>query len=188
MSIAQSIAARSLIWLTAVMMPMQVVAQTSCGCVTSESAYQDQGKTAGCCHRANEKEPGKLKHNCCRQLALGPSHSTGTKIHRGEVTRCDHPEVATGCRCTAASSAVLGSSQCGCGQSCRCGTKETPKPATPPTESNDSTQKVVNSTTSVASVVTACPTRSTQYRTSRSSEAVTVTALDRCISLCRFTL
>ncbi len=196
MSIPQSVAARSLVWLTALVMPLQVAAPVSCGCAAGEHANRDEAQKAlGCC--AGGKAPGKAAHACCqRRASSARCLCTGVEICRcgnaspcrRQAASCAKPRgAARGCGASYASAAA-GLPECACGLSCRCGATEEPTPATPPVENTTSAEKIADAAASAASDVAVVEPQNTQCRCETPSETFTLAALDRCASLCRFTL
>ena len=154
------IAARTLIWLAAIAVPVHGLPAESCGCVGSTACCQTDTESKSCCCRSAAKARGgccsaqrktAVAHACC-------SDQTGQK------------------------------SACNCGLSCQCGKSQPPQPTTPPVESNNSTEKVVSDATAAAFIADVVLPEVPPQRIDVSIELDTVTALDRCVSLCRFTL
>ena len=75
-------------------------------------------------------------------------------------------------------------SPCNCRVNCQCGQSRQPKPVTPPVV-NNAPEKVANSP---VSMVTIHQPQATQKRRDESTAADALSALDSCVSLCRFTL
>lgn len=129
-------------------------------------------------------------------LAAASCGCTGGKAHSEAK-----PSTGGGCSTRKASDSPLccgerrqdagqsccGNSTCQCGLSCRCGETKQQQPVTPPAEQNQS-EKVANDSLATASIATACPTQTTRRHEDASADANALAALDRCVSLCRFTL
>lgn len=170
MWITKSIAARTLIWLAAITVPAQSLPAASCGCVGDAS--------------------------CCEQRSTGQCRCTGAKICRcGDASPCRKlansccgGRVAKATCCSTDNSVAFSEHTCNCGEDCQCGTSQEPKPATPPIENNNPTEQVTVDATSVAFDVTVYFPQITKRHADACIGAVALAALNRCVSLCRFTL
>lgn len=178
----QNTSCRTLIWIVALMMPVQTLPAASCGC--------DSGQ--GCC-----QADGELDSSCCQQEESDRCCCTGAKVCRcGDTSPCKQSTTRACCGgreasatcCAAASSVATGEPGCKCGANCQCGTTNAPGPAVPPVENTDSTEKVVANATSLASDPAIYEPRRTLQHANACGEVDALAALDRCVSLCRFTL
>ncbi len=164
-----NIAARTLIWLTAFVTPVQGLATTSCGCSGSRSCLQKTEPSPCCCCSAGKIREGRC---CC---AGNPPASVGT--------RC------SGSRQGAASRRGFSQpdSACSCGATCRCGNAKQPTQSVPPVEDN-TTEKLANDSVSATPFATATQPQVTRRPEDTSSALDALAAVDRCVSLCRFAL
>ena len=159
MSIFHNSAARTLIWLAAMTLPVQGLSAVPSGC-TSRSCCQKNEPSAGCCAVEKVVEG----HRCCNDKRATPAKSC----------------------CTGKSCCPCGS-HCTCGPYCECGKAKRPMPATPPVE-NKRPEQVTNDLVSTGSIATVYQPQVTYPCDDASSESGHLAALDRCISLCRFML
>ena len=151
-------AARTLIWFAAVAVSVQGLPAKSCGCVDSTACCQKGAESRRCCC-----SPAKTHQGCCsagRQAAA-------THACCGDQTKR--------------------TSACKCGFGCQCGKTKEPQPTAPPIEGNCSTDKVVGDA-AAAFITDVVQQKVQQQHVDVSIELGTITALDRCVSLCRFTL
>lgn len=160
MRITKHIAARTLIWLVAIAVPVQGLPAASCGCPRSISCCQKTGQSKVCCCSAEQVRAGRC---CCTQR-------TG-KVVQSSCCKA---------QCWANSS-------CRCGVNCRCGETEPPSPAALPVE-NSPTRNSVSDAVSTISVTAGYQPQLSRRPNDTSAETGLFTALDRCVSLCRFTL
>ncbi len=197
MWITKRIAARTLIWLAAVTVPVQGLPAAACGCTSGRSCCQKDEKSGSCCCAAKSHASGKPQHSCCQQRSADRCRCTGAKVGRcGESSPCRKQSrsccaerVATGTRCAANNSDTFGVLACKCGVNCQCGTSKEPRePVAPPVENNNPTEKMASDSGSIARDATAHAPQITQRHADACVEADALTALDRCASLCRFTL
>ena len=161
MSASRNIAVRSLIWLAALAVPVQGLPAANCGCASGKKCCQGYEQSAGCsCCKAK----GQVAPCCCT-------------AKRAVVDRSE--------RCHATSS--LDSPACNCGVDCQCGQDQQPEPVAPPVE-NESSQKIVGEIAAAVSPATSCQPDCPHRQHDASIQADSLTSLDRCACLCRFTL
>lgn len=160
-----NITARALIWLATLAIPAQGLQVNTCGCGGNERS-QTSESARSCCSSAGEVSDGC----CCAPI---------------EPACCSQREDSSEQSCCG-SSTTSGSS-CQCGSDCQCGKVKAPTPVTPPAE-NTAPEKVTIDTASVHSTTTLCPPQTSQRQTTAASAFDAIAAIDRCISLCRFTL
>jgi len=161
MWITRTIAARTLIWLAAIAIPVQSVPAASCACTGGNACYSENEQTQGCCCSAEKVREGRC---CCARRKAESRHS---------------------CCSNAKSSHDSG---CKCGINCQCGKSQPPQPTAPPVERNSPTEKVVSDGALAVFIAGVVLPEVLPQRIDVSIELGTVTALDRCVSLCRFTL
>jgi hypothetical protein len=174
MWIAKYTAARTLIWLAAFAVPVQGLPPAACGCT----------KTAAT--------------NCCERspISAGRCPCTGAQVCRcGESSSCHNPSptccskqnaAPSCCHCCSSSG---NSGTCPCGSNCQCGKSNAPEaPATPPTENNNSSERIVADATSAGSFAGLYSPDMTQRNLDFNVRAAALGALDRCVVLCRFTI
>ena len=152
--------ARLLIWLSAVAISVQGLPAESCGCMESKACCRTVAESKCCCCRSTDEAQGE----CCSS--------------RRQVT------VADAC-CRDQTGRKSG---CTCGPRCKCEKSKEPQPTAPPNESNRSTEKVASDAAAGACITAVVLPKVPQQQIAVSVEPGTVTALDRCVSLCRFTL
>jgi hypothetical protein len=201
MWITQQITARIFVWLAAVVIPFQGVPSTTCGCTTAGVRSHETNVTQSCCD-SSLATPGKTSASCCSQKRIGRCCCTGAKVCRcGEGSPCRRQSraccsvQATNGSCCSGSDSVArqkAGCQCGadcpCGANCQCGKPNAPsEPAAPPVE-NSSPERIVASSAAVASLATVCQPSTTRQHLDRCAKADALAAVDRCITLCRFTI
>jgi hypothetical protein len=193
--ITRDIVARMLIWLTAIMVPIQAVPAAPCGCASSKTGCHEEGPSDACCCAGGRTAAGKSRHSCCQRQFAGPCGSTGAKLCRcGESRRCRKPDerccagnaIEEGCHAES-KSVAFSLATCTCGLNCQCGTTSQQSPATPPVQKNP-TEKLASNWLTTYSVATVYRPQTTRRQEDVSSFAGAVAALDRCASLCRFML
>ena len=153
------ITARTVIWLAAITTLLQTLPTAACGCTGGEVACRAV-RSNGCCCAAEQVLEG---HARCT-----PRPTTGKRLC------CNRSPSGQG-------------SNCPCGLNCDCGKANEPKPAAPPTGSNQIDRLASNSLQTVA-IVTVDFAQAMQRHQDVFAGATALAALDRCISLCRFTL
>lgn len=119
--------------------------------------------------------------SCCSESASGESSCCSAEKQVGTTDSCCS---TTPCCSTTENGS---SSGCQCGIHCQCGQDEQPSPSTPPVESN-AAEKLANASLWTVSVTILYQPHVTQRRNDSSAAADSLAALDRCVSLCRFTL
>lgn len=157
----QRIAARALIWLTAISVPAQSLPAASCGCARENAACCRASKSPQCCCAA---EKVRERRCCCARQAVASQRS---------------------CCCEASSGAA---SLCQCGAHCQCRKTQAP-PAAPPVENERCiAEKLVKDAASAAPIVSALRFPLVLPSRDRPISSSPLTALDRCVSLGRLTL
>ncbi len=182
MHMTRHTAARTLVWLATIAMPLQSLPTAACGCTTSGAqACEVGGALAG-----------------SGELSVGRCPCTGAEVcHCGELSPCrkssSHsccseksasPSCCHGCCCSRGNTGT-----CPCGANCQCGNSDAPKaPPTPPTENNDSSERILADILSVGSFAGIYSPDATRQHLDIYPVAAALDALDRCVVLCRFTL
>lgn len=169
MSELHHIAARTLIWLAALTMPVQGISMASCGCCSSESCCASAEQSACCCCSTARSGNGG---RCC----------AGKRLESGRLQRSiPHESGASSCEfCQTGSDRT-------CGPTCQCGKAQQSAPATPPVESNVAENLAMDLVSSPI-VATAYQPQVTRQHDAPSSASDGLAVMDRCVSLCRFTL
>lgn len=168
MSMTNTITARTFIWLTAFLFPLQGLSSAPCRCANGKSCCSQ--KPTECCRctgakicRCRESSPcRKVHHSCCS--------ADGVK------QTCWGTETST----------IGDASGCNCGMNCPCRENNQPAPATPPVENNHPSEKVTSETILIAPAPVVLSSLIKQPHDCLPLDAMA--ALDRCVSLCRFTL
>jgi hypothetical protein len=187
MWITRHIAARSLVWLAAVTVPMQGLPAASCGCTSGKICCQQDGQSTDCCcsRSPDASGPTSRKCCCCQQGTTGACACTGAKICRCNADSPCRKSPEKTCCCQSSSA---GDSVCKCGPNCQCRQTKPPQPATPPVQTNNSTVKALSQSSSPAGVATIYEAQVPQRHNDVPLEADALTALDHCVLLSRFTL
>ena len=159
MSMTRNITARTLIWLTAILVPVQGLPAASCGCTGGKRCCEEE-QSQSCCCSAEKVWEGTC---CCARLRAEASQSCCCKSHCGQESSCT------------------------CGINCQCGKTKQQEPATPPAENNQA-EKVASDSLTTSCVATVYQPQTTQQRQDTSAALDAIASLDRCASLCRFTL
>lgn len=153
-------AARTLIWLAALAIPVQGLPASSCGCTGGKACCREVGQRPGCCCAAERVREARC---CCARRETEAGQSCCGKAQSG-------PD--SGCRC---------------GTHCRCGKTSQPTPATPTPVEHDSMEKLVSHAASTVSVDSVDQHLVMPRRNEGARESGAFTAQDRCIRLCRLT-
>ena len=175
MWITEHIAARTLIWLAAVAIPVQGLPPAACACtkVVSET----------CC-ASSQNSPGRCPCMGAEICRCGES----SRCHKPSPSCCSEQNAAPSC-CHSCCCSRDSNGTCPCGSHCQCGKNDAPKaPATPPTENNNSSERIVADATSAGSFADLYNPDMTQRNLDFNAGAAALGALDRCVVLCRFTL
>ncbi len=158
MWITQHIAARTFVWLAAVAIPLQGLPAVACGCDSVVTCSHEIETTPNCCSTV------KAEAGCC---------ST---------------DKTSGCCCSKGDSKAAGNSCCPCGDNCRCGENNVPAEPTAPPVENSSPERIVADSLAATSFATVYQLSATRRHSNVSAGADVLTALDRCATLCRFTI
>ena len=156
-----------------------VVPDSSCGCVLKSNCCgrrTDEVTACDCCAKA--RSASEITKTCCQRQCTD-SRFCGRNVRTCWFTIADH-------RCTGSANATCGKSGCTCGVSCPCQSSKMP-PAAPLAEGENHGQKlVVNQGPSLVASLIGGMLRK-PHRAEPLAMAF-VAALQRCISLCRFTI
>ena len=158
MWITKSIVARTLIWLAVIAAATQAYPELACGCATTNAFARKVGHAKHCCCATERIREGRC---CCARRKATMAHCCGDSSGQD--------------------------SACQCGINCRCGNTDSPNDATIPVQ-NNTTPKVVSDVVLTISVATTDRPQITRRSNNASVESDAVSALDRCASLCRFTI
>ena len=174
MWIANNIAARALTWFVALTFLVQGLPVSSCECSSNQSCSQKGEQSTGCCCRIRLQTSGKTVLCCCSQ---------------GQPLSCCATQNSKASSDSICDSRLLSGAECPCGTNCHCGSNQTPaEPATPMEEENKPTEQVVDDCFSAPSVAPNLQPQSSHRSQASEIQQDVPTALDRCISLCRFRL
>lgn len=163
-----NIIARTLIWLAAITLPVQAIPAASCGC-TSSTNWENAERTASCSCSEAKVLQGTC---CCSRKASVPRASCCSNNRPANTTRCCCNQTDSGCNC---------------GMTCQCGKGKQPTPAAPPVE-NHSSDSLACDSLLVSPIATPNQPHVTRRQDDSSSVSDALAALDRCVSLCRFTI
>jgi hypothetical protein len=198
MWITQHIAARTFVWLAAMAIPLQGVPSVACGCTSSASCCNEVRQCQGCCGAGSSSACETASASCCSEQTTVPCRCTGAKICRcGETSSCHqqggHRQGGSCCsgsiaanNCCSGDEAGAG---CSCGDNCQCGQQNNAptEPAAPPVE-NNSPERILVDSAEVASAEAAYLPSTTQRHADLCAGVDALSALDRCVNLCRFTI
>ena len=193
MWITNNIAARTFVWFAAMAIPMQSMPVAECGCTSNATCSNkvEQLKGSYCASSSSAFE--STSATCCSQRAAGPCRCTGAKVCRcSEASPC-HQQSRTCCSGNKASDSCCSSdksgSSCSCGDNCQCGKNNTPaEPAVPPAESNSAERILADSAQAASSEAAYLSSLTTRQYLELSVRVDVLSALDRCVTLCRFTI
>jgi len=191
----RDIAARTLIWLAALAIPVQSLPAASCGCAIGlESGDQAD------CRCPEERDAGPIccasqarRPSCCSKKSSGPCRCTGAAVCRcGQDSACrstsscySKSDSKHGCCCS-----EKGDGSCQCSLFCTCNVSDSQKlplaePLSPDQSSSEQLTASLSADAATGDVVSLPPVRPVA---SSQSDSIVATSLDRCISLSRFTL
>lgn len=175
MWITKFTAARTLIWLAAFAAPVQGLPTVACAC--TKTATKD------CC-ASREISSGRCPCTGADVCRCGES----SPCHKSSRSRCSEQSAAPSC-CHGCCCAKGSNGTCPCGANCQCGKNDSPEaPATPPTENNNSSERIVADATSAGSFTELYNPEETRRYLDLNTGAASLGALDRCVVLCRFML
>lgn len=160
MSAHTTLFTRIVIWLMAITIPVQSLPAASCGC--SGWGINLQGNSEGqiCCCALAKQQAGTC---CCLQQQA-----------KSEPTCCHQSSEESG-------------SPCQCGENCRCGQSEPLQPFIPASQEHLTEKVAQDAYSSSGNSLLLTPQTAESYpKASATFDAST--ALDRCATLCRFTL
>ncbi|MFT5522453.1 MAG: hypothetical protein ACI9G1_000187 [Pirellulaceae bacterium] len=166
MWVFSKIAPHSLVWLLAISVSTQGFPIVSCGCSSSSVCGIDQ--SAQCCCSTELVRNDK----CCCSSKKSQQHSCCSSSKRTQ-------RLAAGC--------CKGGTTCTCGPMCSCGQVNLPVPTAPPTEEHQ-TEKVTADSITISLLDSTHQPQIAPTNRSAAKAIGILTAMDRCVSLCRFTL
>lgn len=198
MWITEHIAARTFVWLAAMAIPLQGVPSVACGCTSDKSCCSEVQQSQGCCGADERSAFETTSATCCSQQALGPCRCTGAKICRCDETSSCHQgsgssESGSCCSGSKATDSCCSSDEtgagCSCGANCQCGQQENKpaEPSAPPVEHNSPERILIDSAESTSIEAAYLPS-TTRRHTALCASVDALSALDRCVTLCRFTI
>ena len=193
MWITQHIAARTFVWLAALAIPMQGVPSTACGCTSNATCSNEAEQSQNCCCASSPTAFSETASSCCSQEAVGTCRCTGAKVCRcGEASAC-HQQSRTCCsRNKTSNSCCLSNDSktgCSCGDNCQCGKSNTPaEPVAPPVENSSPERNLVDSTAAASFETAYLPSKTTSWHSDLCFGVDVLSALGRCVTLCRFTI
>lgn len=174
MRITQHIAARTFVWLAAVAIPLQGLPAFTCGCDSVATCSHKTETVPSCC------STGKTNSGCCSKNKTTASCCSKDK---SSGSCCSSDEAKTtgkgGCLCEGS---------CTCGANCQCGKDSVPAEPTAPPVENSSPKRVVADSAAAASIAAIYQPSSTGRHPNVCTGATALSALDRCATLCRFTI
>ena len=155
----RKLVAHSLMWLAAIAAPAQAFPVPSCGCSCNKASASKQMRCKGCCCSKERVREGDC---CCTQRKQTAAQSCCSNLGPKK-------------------------SVCNCGVNCRCGKTGSSSAATVPVCNKAAHRAVIDLASSDYGKI--FDGRSTARRQDRGYEQRNaVSALDRCVSLCRFTV
>ena len=181
MWITKYTAARTLVWLAAIAMPLQSSPAAACGCTNSDAPACEVG---GALTGSAESSVGRCPCTGAEVCRCGES----SPCHESSRSCCSKQNAAPSC-CQDSCCSKGSSGSCPCGANCQCGKSDAPEaPRTPPTENNNSSERIVADILSVGLFAGIYSPDTTGQHFNISTDAAALAALDRCVVLCRFTI
>ena len=166
MWITKHILGRTLVWFAAIVIPMQGMPSTACGCSTAKCLLQSE----------QSHDCTKSSRCCCTGAAV---------CLCSKVSPCHQQQASC---CSGCCSKTLSSSDCACGTSCQCGSQDGPSnPVAPPVE-NSSVERIVAGSVVSAPFETFALTSTARQSLDGHASIDVKTARSCCVTLCRFTL
>ena len=193
MWITKHIAARTFVWLAAATIPVQNLPSVACGCTSGMTCSVEAGQSQGCCCASSSSVSSSTPASCCGQKAAGPCRCTGAKVCRcGEASPC-HQQSRTCCSGNKTSKSCCSGNDCrtgcSCGDNCQCGKSNTPaEPAAPPVENSSPERNLVDSAAAASFEAAYLPSTTRRQHFNMCAGVDVLSALDRCVTLCRFTI
>ena len=166
-------AARGLIWLAILMLPVQTLPAAPCGCMATRGSSSEERERACSCS-VEQQDQGRC---CCskrqsRRSCCCSGTTTSTAPESADESAAAHPR----CECGA---------DCQCGANCPCGQRDAPTPTLPPTTAPSDEVVQVAQTCAAPTGTLLLPTR---HVFDQPGAPCIVCALCRCVLLCRFLL
>jgi len=194
MWIAQYKVARTFIWLAVLAIPLQGLPVAACGC--ANSPFKAQPSNRSCCSSDRDARNAPTTRRCCQRRvnpgAANPECCSAARNGSRELARfCSADRVGgtgeSGSCCHGVLSSSAHEIDCTCSNDCQCDQHNSPAhPATSPIENSSFKRILVDYSTGTNGGCAAVATAKTQLQLGwRVSDGVS-TALDRCITLCRF--
>ena len=193
MCMTQHIAARAMVWLAAIVLPLQGVPTAACSCMTSATSANNREQPPSCGGVSSASVSDTSPAPCCSQKSVSRCRCAGaTTCCCGEVSSSQQPSrscCSGSTRSQSCCSSDDGSSGCSCGDNCQCGQNDSPpQPTVPPLENNSPERIVADSAAAASCEAAAHPSPTLRRHSDRCAGANPPSALDRCVSLCRFTI
>lgn len=191
MDFVPPVIARAMVWLAAVAMPLQGLPAAACSCIASSDAVTATNKA--------DEAP-----SCCNESTRACLCTGASICHCGEESDCSRSNTIPCCSsvtdghslqrlsCCQTRSCFCGDESramsCSCGDNCRCGQSEPPAhPATPPAEDCQS-ERVLVPSLMPAAIGNEAHILPRTFRFDSAALSASLPTIDRCVSLCRFTL
>lgn len=154
----------TVIWTMAVAIPFQRLPARSCGCTVSHEAAN-----ASTCGHCTHESTG----SCCSARSAGHSYCSGARRQSNTSSCCGKSK----CNCH----------HCTCGIHCPCQQGKQLPPTAPPVEQR-SLDKVFSLALAPISIAVIVPSIESQRPIATLAAGDAISGMERCISLCRFTL
>lgn len=181
MQFAHHIVARTLVWLAAATLPLQGLPVTSCSCTSVTACSVTAEQSHGCC--CSGKNPANCPCTGAKVCRCGKASPCQRQDHRNCCTRGARCHCCLGECCSPARGGP-----CPCGANCQCGKNNGPTaPAVPPVE-HSSPERIVAATAAAVTFVTVQQASTTRQHSETRAGTDALSALDRCVTLCRFTI
>ena len=193
MWITHNIAARTFVWFAAMAIPLQGVPTAECGCTSNATCSNKVEQLKGFCCASSSSAFESTPATCCGQKAAGPCRCTGAKVCRCSEASLCHQQSRTCCSVHKASNSCCSgdkcATDCSCGDNCQCGKNNTPaEPAAPPAGNSSPERILVGSAEAASSEAAYLSSLATRQHLELSVGMDALSALDRCVTLCRFTI
>lgn len=183
MWITQHLAARTLVWLAAVAIPMQSLQSAASGCACLKTCFEAVDRSQGSCCASGQPSPGRCSCTGAMVCRCGET----SPCHRQAHACCSGQRAKASC-CSGGRCSPTRDGTCPCGANCHCGENNVPEaPATPPVE-NYSPERIVAASASAVSCAIVHQLVTTRQHLDVCAAADALSALERCVTLCRFTI
>lgn len=183
MWITHHIAARTFVWLAVVTIPVQSLPSVACDCTSGMTCSVEGEQSQGCC----------CASSCCGIQTPGSCRCTSAKVCRCDEASSCHQQSRTCCSGKKATNSCCSDDKstngCSCGDNCQCGENNTPaEPAVPPVDNSSSKRILVESAATDSSATAYLPSATTRQHLDVQAGVDALSTLDRCVTLCRFTI